>query len=103
MIDRDAKVCRHEDFGATVEVARIVPDQPGPMAFSASIRIVCSRCLVPFEFLGLAAGMSPIEPMTSVDRLELRAPIVPLGEKANPNLPGFRVNVIDNRNRGPVQ
>lgn len=97
----DIPGCAHENFGATVDVARIIAPNGGKMAFSATIKIVCAKCLVPFEFLGLQAGDSPAEPLVSVDRLELRAPITPQGQEPNLNLPGYRIN-IGGPGGGPV-
>lgn len=58
-----------------VNVARI--EEEVPMRFFADITIKCLDCGEPFHFVGVKAGLSPLEPMVSVDATELRAPIAP--------------------------
>jgi hypothetical protein len=65
----------HKDFAAIVAVARLLDTG----RFSAEIRVKCVECDEPFRFLGVGAGLSPYVPLTSLDGLELRAPIEPQG------------------------
>jgi hypothetical protein len=67
--------CQHQNFEALVRVNRLVDSG----RFSADISIRCAECREPFRFLGADAGLSPYQPMASVDGLELRAPIEPQG------------------------
>lgn len=85
--------CAHENFEASVSVGRLTATEGGPVdGFKAEVRIVCAQCRVPFRWLGLGMGDSPLEPLTSVDGLELRAPITPEGTTMIANMPGFRIN-----------
>lgn len=78
------KPCYHPDFDAVVDVARIGEDDPEnlmpgmPTAFVAEISVYCQTCGEAFKFDGVPAGMSYDAPATSVDGLELRAPIRPV-------------------------
>lgn len=89
------RACPHEDFEATVEVNRIAcsDDDPTIVGYSADVRVSCGQCDEPFRWTGLQAGLSPAEPMVSVDETELRAPLRPAS--ADPDfgmgLPGFAV------------
>ena len=69
-------VCQHEQFGATVNVNRITHEGE-PLRFAADVKIRCNQCGEPFRFLGVDSGLSFERPMTSIDGLELRAPIEP--------------------------
>lgn len=89
--------CLHENFEAAVEVIRLQPKEGEPVdGFTANVRVTCAKCRVPFRWLGLGVGDSPIEPLTDVEGLELRAPITPQGETLIANRPAFRINA-----RGP--
>jgi len=85
--------CAHENFTATVKVNRLTKSDSDPtvIAHSADIRINCVECGLPFEFIGVDAGMMPSKPMVSVDAQELRAPIRPKGCQILPAIPGFSV------------
>ena len=85
--------CSHENFAATVNVNRLTKsdDDATVIAHQADIRINCAECGLPFEFVGVDAGMLPNKPMASVDAQELRAPIRPKGCKILPAIPGFSV------------
>lgn len=63
--------CGHEDFAAAVAVGRL--EDVG--IITAEIRIVCVQCHVPMRFLGAPAGWHPRHPTSSIDGLELNAPI----------------------------
>jgi hypothetical protein len=77
--------CRHFNFEVLAEVARLLPlgatasgdPTVEPTGYSLSLRVLCSDCREPFVFRGLPVGLSPVRPMTSVDGLELRAPLTP--------------------------
>jgi hypothetical protein len=47
--------CTHENFNAHVEVSRIADSKP--MAFMADVKIECRDCKLPFEFIGVKAGL----------------------------------------------
>jgi hypothetical protein len=66
---------------------------PTIVGYTAEIRIKCRECGLPFEFIGVEAGMSCEKPMASVDAQELRAPIRPKGCLLMPAIPGFAVRV----------
>lgn len=89
------KPCPHENFDAFVDVGRITAseDNPTVIGYSAEIRVNCRDCGEPFRWTGVPAGVSPREPMCSVDETELRAPLRPAS--ADPDfglgLPGFSV------------
>src|SRR5579859_7428730 len=68
--------CTHHNFIADAEVARI-PDGPSGLEFMISIKVKCSDCGKPFEWKGLPAGIPRNNPTVSLNRLELRAPIIP--------------------------
>lgn len=70
--------CQHKNFRSKVGVGRLTEREGGPVrSFTADISITCGECGLPFRFIGLAAGSSPIEPRVSADGTELRAPIEP--------------------------
>lgn len=88
--------CEHEDFVATVDVARITEVEEGTVAgFYAEVRIHCVVCDEPFVFRGLPIGMSQAEPRMSPDGTEVRLPILP--QSADPHfglgLAGFIARV----------
>jgi len=47
----------------------------------AEIEIRCARCGEAFRFVGLPAGLSFEQPSTSIDGLQLLAPVEPEGER----------------------
>lgn len=73
-------MCQHEDFKASVDVARL-EDVGG---FMAEIKIECSQCGLPFQFLGLEPGLDMQGATVSLDALEARIAIVPNGSRPNP-------------------
>lgn len=85
--------CLHMNFDAEVSCNRLTKsdDDPTVIAYNAEIRIRCHECGLPFEFIGVDAGMSGERPMASVDAQELRAPIKPKGLAIMPAIPGFAV------------
>jgi hypothetical protein len=94
-IDPD-RSCPHENFDAFVDVGRITASDNDPtvIGYSAEIKVNCRDCSEPFRWTGVPAGLSPRQPMCSVDETELRAPLRPAS--ADPDfglgLPGFSVN-----------
>lgn len=94
-VDPD-RPCTHENFDAFVDVGRITASDNDPtvIGYSAEIRVNCRDCSEPFRWTGVPAGLSPRQPMCSVDETELRAPLRPAS--ADPDfglgLPGFSVN-----------
>jgi hypothetical protein len=71
-------MCEHANFQAHVKVNRIQDGELGPVvAHEADIKIQCADCKEFFEFIGVPAGLSPIQPMASIDFTEIRCPIIP--------------------------
>lgn len=70
--------CQHEDFSASVNIVPLVHDDAADSAnvFMAEIRIVCAECEKPLGFKGVPCGVSLVEPMVSIDGLELRIPLM---------------------------
>lgn len=74
-------MCDHPAFEATVDVARLTDGESDAVtAYSADVRVQCWECRMPFEFIGLPAGLHPAKPTVSGDGTELRAPIRPSRE-----------------------
>jgi hypothetical protein len=67
--------CIHPDFSADCTVNRFADTG----RFNVEVRVRCRACGESFRFLGLPAGLLTESPATSVDGLELRAPIEPEG------------------------
>lgn len=72
--------CKHEQFMADVAVNRF-EDTGG---FMAEVRIKCSQCELPFEFLGLEPGYDNQGARVSLDGQEALLAIVPKGARPNP-------------------
>lgn len=72
--------CRHEAFEATVAVARL--EDVGK--FMAEVRVQCSQCKSPFQFLGLEPGMDLNGARVSIDGLEANLAVAPQGSVPNP-------------------
>lgn len=86
--------CQHVNFHADVDVNRIEGKDKAISGFTADIRVKCNDCGLPFEWVGIPVGSSPLRPMASVDFLELRAPLVPRGELLAPSTQlGFDIRV----------
>ena len=89
--------CLHENFSATVAVNRLTATDDGTVtAYSADIRVECADCEEPFRWIGLQPGLSPRQPMVSVDETELRAPLRPASSDPDfgLGLPGFAVRQV---------
>lgn len=72
--------CAHMNFAADVRVARL--EDSG--RFIAEMRIACSDCGRPFQFLGLESGIDLDGARVSLDGLEANLAISPEGAKPNP-------------------
>jgi len=72
-------MCEHHNFESTVKITRILESESSAVVsgYNADLRIKCRDCNMPFEFIGLEAGVSPYHPMVSVDSAEMRIPIKP--------------------------
>lgn len=75
------------NFAAEVNVGRLTgsdePDAP-VRSYLAEIKVSCAECGLPFEFLGLEAGMDTEGAKVSIDGLEARLAITPKGVRPNP-------------------
>ena len=83
--------CKHMNFRAEVDVARLTEVEGGPVTgYSASVRISCVECGTPFEFIGLPLGVKSLlvpnrdEARASLDGCEARLPIMPSGQEFDP-------------------
>lgn len=81
--------CEHHNFSASVRVARV--EDVG--RFMAEIRIECSDCGVPMQFMGLEPGLNYNGANVSLDGLEANIGIHPRGQRPNPlqELMGYTV------------
>lgn len=71
--------CKHERFQCSCAVTRL-QDTKEPekiTGYTTDIKVHCMDCGIPFEWIGVSMGVSPLEPMVSADGTELRAPIRP--------------------------
>lgn len=85
--------CKHENFRVQANIARCQrnDDDPTIVVFYCELTVFCTDCNVPFEFIGLPMGLSPGQPMCSVDGQEARMPIKPVGESMPIDVAGFGV------------
>lgn len=85
--------CDHETFAAQVDVQRITDSS----VWWAELRVTCSECGQRMQFMGFPCGLSPAEPMVSVDGTEARLPFRPFDETETRGRlldeapPGFRI------------
>jgi len=81
--------CHHKNFEALVKVNRL--EDSG--RFMAEVRIKCTQCGVPFQFLGLPLGLNLAGATMDVDGQEARLAIAPVGRVLHPleGLSGFGV------------
>jgi hypothetical protein len=87
--------CDHANFHANVEINRLLDkDEKAVVGYSACVKIRCTECLLPFEFIGMSAGLSGAKPMVDVSAQEARLPIKPKGVLLMPGIPGFEVKVL---------
>ena len=86
--------CKHDNFHAHVDVTRVGDADPPvgmPKGYLAEVKINCTECGSPFEFIGVDAGLRWDKPMATPDAQTLRAPIRPKGSMILPAIPGFSV------------
>ena len=71
--------CQHKRFECRCSVTRLTDEENSEKVsgYSADIKISCVDCGIPFEFIGVPGGYSPVQPMVNFDCTELRAPIKP--------------------------
>lgn len=80
--------CKHMNFAAKVNVARL--EDSG--RFMAEIRIECTECGLPFQFVGLEPGLDLNGARVSIDGLEANMAIAPKGEALSPiDILGFNI------------
>jgi len=85
-------MCDHHKFAAKVKVARL--EDSG--RFMAEIRVTCSDCGKPFQFLGLEPGLDLDGARVSIDGLEANIAIAPEGARPNPlQRMQFNINRFD--------
>lgn len=70
-------LCLHTRFGGATKVNYL--DDVG--RWIAEITIECEQCGEKFRWSGVPSGFDVLRPMSSIDGLELRAPIEPQGDK----------------------
>ena len=82
--------CAHNNFDASVRVARI--EDKG--RFMAEIQIKCRECGIPMQFMGLEPGFNFNGATVSLDGLEANIGIHPRGQRPTPlqQLMGCTVN-----------
>jgi len=85
--------CEHRNFDAQVAVARI--ENIG--RFVAEVRIRCTECNAPFQFVGIEPGFNYGAPTVSIDGLEANLPICAQGTIPTP-LQGLQGYTIKGRN-----
>src|SRR4051812_4535883 len=93
--------CKHESFDCAVNINRL--EDIG--RFQADVTVMCTRCGVPFRFIGLPAGLDLNGASVSVDGCEARMAIAPKGEVVAPlesvTCAGFTVRKTQGPEGGP--
>lgn len=81
--------CHHENFKALTKVIRLQDSG----RFMAELRINCTECGLPFQFLGLPLGLNFAGATMAVDGQEARLAIAPVGRVLHPleGLSGFGI------------
>lgn len=94
----EPKDCKHEQFRIGADIGSILKDgqdstnpNEEPAYYSASIKVSCSHCGDPFEFVGLPFGFSPYRPTVSIDSQTLSVSVMPVGKTIPEGLAGFNV------------
>lgn len=68
------------NFIAHVDTGRITKGEGGPVThFTVELRVQCSECGIPLQFVGMPAGIDTHGPTVSVDALEARLVAVTQG------------------------
>lgn len=82
--------CKHMNFEASVQVNRI--EDKG--RFMAEVRIKCTDCGTPMQFMGLKPGFDLNGATVSLDGLEANIGIHPQGQQPNPlqKLMGYSIS-----------
>lgn len=75
------KTCTHEDFAASVGIARLTDEKGAVTGYMAVIRVTCSQCKRAFQFLGLDPGIDTRGARVSIDGLEAHIALCPQGEQ----------------------
>jgi len=78
--------CAHSEFTADVGVQRLTDGSDRVRNFVAEIKIRCTVCGLPFQFLGAPTGFAFRHPTIDVLGTQLNAPIAP-GERTLSDLP----------------
>lgn len=88
--------CQHEEFHCDAAVGRLSTVEGGPIThYCAGVTIKCRQCDQRFQFVGLPMGMSAYRPTVSIDGTELRAPLMPQGQRPPAGLPGYGVQMSE--------
>lgn len=83
--------CKHENFGAAVDVHRVAEKVGDPIEdYHADVRINCADCGLAFKFIGMKSGLDYRSPTVRIDGLEASLPIRPSDEKTLPPPPKIR-------------
>ena len=86
--------CDHENFKADFGVGRLTSSDGRPVThYITEICVRCADCGEQFQWQGLPLGSSAYRPTVSMDGYELRAPIMPTGQRPPEGLPGFCVSM----------
>jgi hypothetical protein len=78
--------CEHLEFSCNAAVARMTDDAGRVRNFGVDIKITCTGCGLPFQFLGTPTGHSFRHPTVDLIGTTLHAPIAP-GERTIDRLP----------------
>lgn len=82
--------CKHEAFNALTRVGRIRLEDGGPIVYyTIELVVFCAQCKQRFEFIGLPMGASAYQPTVNIDGTEMRAPLMPAGQKPPKGIPCF--------------
>lgn len=77
--------CEHQIFRGNVRVGRLTGEGSDvPTAYTAELTIKCAECGRDFQFLGLPAGVNLSGATMSIDGLEARLAIAPVGDVPSP-------------------
>lgn len=96
----DPATCDHPNFAVQADANRVA--MPGPEgsiprigAYRLLVSCHCTDCNTPFWFPGLPSGVSFKEPVTSNDGFVVALPIVPAGQRNEPD-PSLVSTIIRN-------
>lgn len=78
------RLCDHPDAYVACKFERITEVDDGPVTgYYLNARVRCVACGEPFRFTGVPAGLSPAQPMCSIDDTTIAMPIRP--QSADPD------------------